>query len=264
MLLLAVSGAVAAEAEDSRGFTLCEQFQGSSNTLGVVTRLDTTSTTKANKHRTQTGKITTGASPSANFSDRLARNSALSSRLQSLLPAGTNLRTASAGFKSQGQFIAAVHLSHNLNIPFDQLTAKLTGSTHESLGKAIHDLRPNLSARQARADVRTAQRQAERDLASNRLADQLARNSALRARLRSLVPAGTNLQTAAAGYKNEGTVYRRRSRLAQSEYPLRSVESEARGTKSRVAGTTHSRFENKSKCENHQDGCQNRPAAGQA
>src|SRR5439155_26462097 len=37
------------------------------------------------------------------------------------------LQAASAGFKNQGQFIAALHVSHNLNIPFDQLKAKLTG-----------------------------------------------------------------------------------------------------------------------------------------
>jgi len=41
-LILVASGAVAAESEGSRGFTLYERFQGSSNTLGLVTRLDTT------------------------------------------------------------------------------------------------------------------------------------------------------------------------------------------------------------------------------
>ena len=40
-LTLVGSGAVAAESGGSRGFTLYERFQGSSNTLGLVTRLDT-------------------------------------------------------------------------------------------------------------------------------------------------------------------------------------------------------------------------------
>src|SRR5947207_3442844 len=40
-LTLVGSGAVAAESEGSRGFTLYERFQGSSSTLGLVTRLDT-------------------------------------------------------------------------------------------------------------------------------------------------------------------------------------------------------------------------------
>src|SRR5437773_399418 len=71
-------------------------------------------------------------------------------------------------------------------------------------GKAIRDLRPDLSARQARADVHTAQRQAQRDMTADRLADQLAGNSELRVRLQSMLPAGTNLQAAAAGFNNEG------------------------------------------------------------
>ena len=58
---------------------------------------------------------------SADFESRLASNSKLSSRLQSLLPPKTTLEKAASGFKSQGQFIAALHVSHNLNIPFDQL-----------------------------------------------------------------------------------------------------------------------------------------------
>ena len=74
------------------------------------------------------------------------------------------LQTASAGFKNQGLFIAALHVSHNLNIPFDQLKAKLTGPGAESLGKAIHDLRPNLNKHTVKSDVKLAHQQAETDL----------------------------------------------------------------------------------------------------
>src|SRR5260370_402349 len=41
-LILVASGAVAAESEGSRGFTLYERFQGSSNTLGLATTLPAT------------------------------------------------------------------------------------------------------------------------------------------------------------------------------------------------------------------------------
>src|SRR5262245_45879453 len=51
----------------------------------------------------------------------VAQNAQLSSRLQTLLPASTTVPAAAAGFENQGQFIAAVHAAHNLNIPFDQL-----------------------------------------------------------------------------------------------------------------------------------------------
>ena len=95
---------------------------------------------------------------------RITANPALASRLQALLPAGMTLATASAGFKNQGQFIAALHVSHNLKIPFAQLKAEMTGADHDSLGHAIHDLRPTANAKsasklaekEAHADVKAA------------------------------------------------------------------------------------------------------------
>ena len=89
----------------------------------------------------------------------LSRNTQLSSRLGSLLPSGTNLTTAASGFKNLGQFIAAVHVSHNLNIPFSDLKAKMMGG--DSLGKAIHELDPNANAKN---EAKKAQKQANRDL----------------------------------------------------------------------------------------------------
>ena len=94
-------------------------------------------------------------------SERLAHNTQLSSKLQSLLPTGTNLQQASSGFKNLGQFVAAVHVSHNLGIPFDQLKAKMTGSPHISLGKAIGGLSPQANAK---AEVKKAERQAKEDM----------------------------------------------------------------------------------------------------
>ncbi len=85
-----------------------------------------------------TGKKTT--------SDLLTQNTKLSSNLQGLLPTGTNLQDAAKGFDHLGQFVAAVHVSHNLGIPFDQLKAKMMNG--DSLGQAIHELRPNVNVRQ--------------------------------------------------------------------------------------------------------------------
>src|SRR5262249_49862424 len=64
-------------------------------------------------------------SGSKSISQKLVANTKLASKLQGLLPPGTNLQTASSGFKNLGQFVAAVHVSHNLGIPFDQLKAKM-------------------------------------------------------------------------------------------------------------------------------------------
>lgn len=94
---------------------------------------------------------------------KLAKNTQLASKLQSLLPPGTNLTTASQGFKNLGQFVAAVHVASNLGIPFDQLKAKLTGPNAESLGKAIQELKPGVDAKAA---LKQAEKQAKLDLKS--------------------------------------------------------------------------------------------------
>jgi hypothetical protein len=90
----------------------------------------------------------------------LAQNSKLSSKLQGLLPPGTNVRQAAAGFKNLGQFVAAVHVSHNLGIPFNQLKAEMVGSG-ERLGKAIHNLKPDVNSKD---EGKRAQGEAKRDV----------------------------------------------------------------------------------------------------
>ena len=96
--------------------------------------------------------------------DFFAHHANLASRLQPLLPAGATLQSASGGFKNEGQFIAALHVSHNLNIPFDQLKTEMTGASHESLGHAIEDLRPTLSSKAVKSSVKTAEQQTKIDL----------------------------------------------------------------------------------------------------
>ena len=103
------------------------------------------------------------------FNERIQNDAAFRSKIQSLLPPGTDIKTAESGFKNHGQFIAALHVSKNLNIPFDQLKAKMiatatsstvqTSSTPMSLGKAIHALRPDISANQVNAEVKRAEKQ---------------------------------------------------------------------------------------------------------
>lgn len=89
----------------------------------------------------------------------LTQNTKLSSNLQSLLPKGTNLQQAAKGFKNLGQFVAAVHVSKNLGIPFDDLKAKMIGG--DSLGKSIHELKPDADAK---AEANKAKKQAKEDL----------------------------------------------------------------------------------------------------
>jgi hypothetical protein len=103
-------------------------------------------------------------------SQELARNPELASRLQPKLPAGLNAQNAADGFKNLGQFVAAVHLSDNLSIPFEQLKAKVTGPGAVSLGKAIQDLRPDLDRHAIDDELKKAKQQAartQRDSAAN-------------------------------------------------------------------------------------------------
>jgi hypothetical protein len=105
------------------------------------------------------------------FNERIQNDAAFRSKIQSLLPPGTDIKTAESGFKNHGQFIAALHVSKNLMIPFDHLKAKMTGvsvnaagqttnSTPMSLGKAIQALRPDLPANQANEEAKRAEKQA--------------------------------------------------------------------------------------------------------
>jgi hypothetical protein len=86
----------------------------------------------------------------------LGDNKKLSSNLTKLLPEGTVFQVASAVFKNMGQFVAAVHVSKNLGIPFADLKAKIMDG--DSLGAAVKPLRPKSDSD---AEVKKAEKQAE-------------------------------------------------------------------------------------------------------
>ncbi len=96
-----------------------------------------------------TTTATTPATPPSPIATKIASHPQLAAKLTPLLPKGMTLQTAAAGFKNQGQFIAALHVSKNLNIPFTKLKAEMTGKDHDSLGQAIHELRPGADATRA-------------------------------------------------------------------------------------------------------------------
>lgn len=125
----------------------------------------------AGRGSTETGGRSSGANQGKGSSvdtgkktpdELLAQNTKLASNLQSLLPPGTDLQAAAKGFKNLGEFVAAVHVSKNLDIPFSDLKAKLTGPSAVSLGKAIHELKPEANAKD---EARKAHQQAKKDQA---------------------------------------------------------------------------------------------------
>jgi hypothetical protein len=113
-------------------------------------------------HRTQMGMNGSGLSKSSP-TNLLSQDTKLSSKLQSLLPSGSNVQDAANGFKNLGEFVAAVHVAHNLGIPFDQLKTAML-SNGDNLGKAIHTLNPNISKKQAKGDAKKGEKQASQDI----------------------------------------------------------------------------------------------------
>jgi hypothetical protein len=107
---------------------------GSSKATGHAKTGTTTTTTAVT---TTSGTSTTGTTvPLTPVQQKLQKNTNLAAKLQSRLPAGTDLNTAAAGFRNLGQFVAAVNVSNNLGLDFTTLkTAMVTDG--KSLGQAI-------------------------------------------------------------------------------------------------------------------------------
>ncbi len=117
-------------------------------------------------------KAAKGAGPSAQVKGtpqrmdvvtHLEKHPQMATRLQALLPEGMTPDVAAAGFKNTGQFIAALHVSQNLGIPFEDLKLQMTGENPVSLGKAIQALKPELPEGDVQEAVRTAERQRKMD-----------------------------------------------------------------------------------------------------
>jgi len=99
--------------------------------------------------------------------DRINDNPALKAKVTSVLN-GMDLKTALTGFKNDGQFMAAVNVSKNLGIPFADLKAKMMGPPHQSLGQAIHDIKPTISEDAAKKDAENAEKEAKLALKTNK------------------------------------------------------------------------------------------------
>jgi hypothetical protein len=61
-------------------------------------------------------------------------------RLETMLPSGMTLEQAAEGFRSQGQFIAALQQSDKHNVSFVDLKSEMTADTPLSLGQAMRKL----------------------------------------------------------------------------------------------------------------------------
>lgn len=116
--------------------------------------------TKTAKASATTTTTTTSTTTSTTTPRALPKNAKLVERLQKMLPDGTDMNDAASKFRNQGQFVAAVHASNKLDVPFEDLKSYMVDDGM-SLGQAIKKLRPSVDAEQAAAAATT---QANTDL----------------------------------------------------------------------------------------------------
>ena len=75
----------------------------------------------------------------------MPKNPKLAARLEAMLPPGMTLAQAAEGFRNQGQLIAAIQVSNNLGIPFEDLKTSMVVDGRR-LGQSIQQLRPGVAA----------------------------------------------------------------------------------------------------------------------
>lgn len=116
-----------------------------------------TKTTAATSTKTTTGTPTATTTELTAVQQKLKQNTNLAAKVATRLPQGTEVISAAAGFNNLGQFVAAANVSHNLQISFTELKAKMM--TGMSLGQAIQAVRPltaspTVEAQRAEYDAR--------------------------------------------------------------------------------------------------------------
>ena len=143
---------------------------GKSATTSQPAHLTKTSSTSSpaaagkSAHSTKSGSTSpsttmpTGPSTRLNpIAAKIASKPQLNARITAMLPKGMTLNQASRGFKNQGQFIAALHVSQNLGCDcFRQIKTDMT-RRNLSLGQAIQDVKKtaNMPVEVHRAETET-------------------------------------------------------------------------------------------------------------
>ena len=105
-------------------------------TVPVIAGQRASGATKASPGRHPTVRVTLSPVQQA-----LYRNSVLADGLRVRLPEGTDMLSAAGGFRRLELFVATVHASNNLVIPFFELKRRIVNDGM-TLGQAIQDIRP--------------------------------------------------------------------------------------------------------------------------
>jgi hypothetical protein len=118
------------------GDTATRGKSGDARTRGDSDDLDVRSD---NGRPGKNGRTTADAGANA-IAAKISRNPNQLARITAMLPPGMTLDQATAGFRNQGQFIAALNASKNQNVPFADLQKAMTVDG-QSLGQAVRKLR---------------------------------------------------------------------------------------------------------------------------
>ena len=145
------------------GTSTTAKGKGSSKKTSSTTTASTTTGTNPAPGTTTTWQ------PTNAVAEKLMTKPNQLAKLKAVLPAGTDINDATAGFKNFGQLNAAVNVSQNLGIEFGDLKAAMTGTTltgektsqpTKSLGQAIQQFKPGVDAE---AEAAAATTQATKD-----------------------------------------------------------------------------------------------------
>jgi hypothetical protein len=177
----------------------------------------TPSTTTTKTASGATAKTSTGARNQTNptmlnpIAAKISAKPQLNAKITAMLPKDMTLDHASSGFKNQGQFIAALHVSRNAGIPFKDLKSDMTGK-HMSLGRSIQDLKKTAAPER---EAKRGEREANEDLkvrtsghssehkSEHSIAQRIASRPQLSAKVQALLPSGMTVSQAAKGFTSE-------------------------------------------------------------
>jgi len=132
---------------------------------GSSKKSGSTTTASTSTNPTTPTTTTTDWKPTNAVAEKLMTKPNQLAKLKAVLPDGTDINLATAGFKNFGQLNAAVNVSQNLGIEFADLKAAMTGTTltgaktnepTKGLGQAIQQFKPGVDA-DAEAAAATAQ-----------------------------------------------------------------------------------------------------------
>lgn len=173
VLSICLTGASAFADSHGRPATATPHVQSPSTTAKP-----TTTSQSAHVHSTKSGSTSsstltptpaststpTGPSTQLNpIAAKIASKPQLNTRITAMLPKGMTLDQASKGFKNQGQFIAALHVSQNLGCDcFKQIKTDMT-TKNMSLGQAIQDVKKTADPT---VEVHRAETEADHDVKS--------------------------------------------------------------------------------------------------